>query len=181
MTKIVLVDQRQDGLADLIARQGKMQVETNFEWPLLADTVIGWLPDFKADSLGVQDLVDLVDRSEVAPAKIVMLSPLGTGDDVPMEEIIENEGSDAGMRVLEALFAVKMVDELELPYTVIRIPRLDGTELHDDIDLVPEGERIGNGLRPSEADVARVFYQALTTDRFLNQSIAVCLLLGFEN
>lgn len=76
MNRIVLIGRRNDGLRErLLSLLPDAVVEPSFHFKLQSQDVLCWLPkpDDPVDQ-DVYDLVDLIDDSNVTPAKIVMLS-----------------------------------------------------------------------------------------------------------
>ena len=168
--RIELVDEFTGDLGhQIVALTGAIR-HSNWQFTFPAKTVLGWLPDFSAPDLGVEKLVAAVDANPVAPQKIVMLSPAGTADDADLDQLISWYGANASTLLGDALYAVKMVDELELPYTVIRtlpVVRQGGGQ-----KLSPEGEPM-QGQATNQAVLAHLFGTALQTAQYQNQSIGL--------
>lgn len=87
---------------------------------------ICWLPSV-SDPVDdqVQELVDVIDRSKAQPAKIIVWSPAGTADDAQPDQLQQWWGPDWCKVIAAYLYMVKMVDELEFPYTVVRSLPID--------------------------------------------------------
>lgn len=172
MARIVVVSRRHDKLARLIMENSYAAVAVNsFDVDLEAGDIICWLPqvnDPVDDS--VQRLADLVDRSLFPPRKIVMLSIAGTADDADEAQLKHWYGKHAMQAVWAHQYAIKMIDELELPYVVVRALPL-GTN-PGQVKIVDEGQPL-TGERVSEQQLARILQTALTTSRFDNHSIGV--------
>lgn len=168
--RIELVDEFTGDLGrQIVALTGAIR-HPNWQFAFPANLVLGWLPDFSASDLGVRNLVAAVDANPVAPQKIVMLSPAGTADDADLDQLISWYGATAPTLLGDALYAVKMVDELELPYTVIRtlpVVRQGGGQ-----KLSPEGEPM-QGQATNQAALAHLFGTALQTAQYQNQSIGL--------
>lgn len=99
-------------------------VTTNFHGHLLLDQSIVWIPDpLSPVDQAVMDLVALVDRSAQQPAKLVMWSVPGTADDAEPAQVATWYGQQGPNLVQAHQYAIKMIDELELPYTIVRTPR----------------------------------------------------------
>ena len=125
-----------------------------------------WLPtvnEYVDDE--VQELAELIDHSLFLPSKIVMLSIAGTADDATNQQLQEWYGQQATQAVLAHQYAVKMIDEFELPYTIIRA-------LPTSLKVVREGEAL-EGKEIGLKQVAQIIEQAVTTDDFRNQSIGI--------
>lgn len=172
MGRIVLVSQRHDQLVATIMKNVPDAVAaTNFKIELQAGDVLCWLPtttEFVDDE--VQELASLIDRSLFLPAKIVMLSVAGTADDADEQQLKIWYGKQAMQVVLAHQYAIKMIDEFELPYTIIRALPL--TDEETAVHLVNEGQPL-NGEKVGVKQVAKVIERAVTTDNFQNQSIGI--------
>ena len=118
----------------------------------------------------VQELADLIDQSTFLPEKIVMLSIPGTADDASLEQVEKWYGKDARSMIMMYQYAVKMIDEFELPYTIIRA--LPITDEETSLKVVREGEAL-EGKEIGLKQVAQIIEQAVTTDDFRNQSIGI--------
>lgn len=172
MGRVVIVEHRQDRLAaDIMKGVDDAVVSTNFKLNLEAGDALCWLPlpNEPVDD-EVQDLVAMVDRNIFPPTKIVMLSIPGTADDADDQQIQRWFGKQGWQWVMAHQYAVKMIDELELPYTIIRTVPLTGQETSSAV--VPEEQPL-TGDHVGLSQVAQVLTTALTTDRYRNQSIGV--------
>ena len=149
-TPILIINQRKDRLADLVANQvkGQTTVVKEFANLTLKGQRLLWLADVDSpvDST-VFDLVDAVDSAAQAPGRIVLWSPAGTADDADDNQVVAWWGPDGKNLVLNYLYAIKMVDELELPYSVVRtVPIGEGAPSGQ---VVSEGEPLrGNAVNP---------------------------------
>lgn len=180
MDRIVLVSQRHDRLISTIMKNVPDAVAaTNFKLELQAGDVLCWLPqatEYVDDE--VQELAALVDRSLFLPAKIVMLSVAGTADDADEKQLKQWYGKQAMQIVLAHQYAIKMIDELELPYTIIRALPL--TDKKTTVQLVSEGTPL-RGEKVGVEQVAAVVERAVTTADFHNQSVGVAPLESEKN
>lgn len=172
MSRVVFVSQRHDQLlATLMKKVPDAVATTSFKFDLQQGDVICWLPmveEFVDDE--VQELATLIDHSLFPPTKIVMLSIAGIADDATKSQLHDWYGTQAMQAVLAHQYAVKMIDEFELPYTIIRSLPIIKTAAK--IKVVDEGEKlIGAGVGIKQ--LARVVEQAVTTDDFRNQSIGI--------
>ncbi|MGN1279952.1 MAG: NAD(P)H-binding protein, partial [Limosilactobacillus sp.] len=143
----------------------------NFDVELEAGDILCWLPQVN-DPVDdeVQQLAALIDRSLFPPQKIVMLSIAGTADDADETQLKKWYGKRAMQAVWAHQYAIKMIDELELPYVVVRaLPLGKGT---GQIQVVDEGQPLA-GENISEEQLATVLETALTTGKFDNHSIGV--------
>ena len=172
MGRVVIVEHRQDRLsAEIMKVVDDAVVATNFKQTLKAGDVLCWLPlpNEPVDD-EVQDLVTMVDDNIFPPTKIVMLSIPGTADDADDQQIAKWFGSKGWSWVMAHQYAVKMIDELELPYTIVRVVPL--TDQETTSIVVPEEQPL-TGSQVGISQVAQVLKTALTTDRYRNQSIGV--------
>lgn len=145
-------------------------VTTNFHGHLLLDQSIVWIPDpLSPVDQAVMDLVALVDRSAQQPAKLVMWSVPGTADDAEPAQVATWYGQQGPNLVQAHQYAIKMIDELELPYTIVRTPPLTagagGQVVAEGVPLTPDPVGIDR--------VAAVIAAAATPTRFLNQSVGI--------
>lgn len=172
MNRIVLIGQRTDRLIEqLHERLPEAIVEPSFHFKLQSQDTLCWLP-MANDPVDqdVYDLVDLIDDSHETPKKIVMLSIAGTADDAAKEQLESWYGKSALDTVLAHQYAIKMIDELEFPYVIVRslpiVPRETA------LKIVDEGQPL-TGQAVGLKQAAQVLKAALTTDRYYNQSIGI--------
>ncbi|MBB1079379.1 NAD(P)H-binding protein [Limosilactobacillus sp. STM2_1] len=172
MSRVVFVSRRHDKLVSLLMESVSAAVATtNFKIILQSGDVLCWLPTVTEDvDDEVQELAKLIDNSLFPPAKIVMLSIAGTADDATDEQLQAWYGKQAVQAVFAHQYAVKMIDEFELPYTIIRtLPIIDNDT---NVKIVNEGSLLtGEGIGIEQ--VAQVIKRAVTTDDFRNQSIGI--------
>ena len=164
MGRIVFISHRHDDLVPTIIKRVPEAVAlTSFKFEIQRGDILCWLPtvnEYVDDE--VQELAELIDHSLFLPSKIVMLSIAGTADDATNQQLQEWYGQQATQTVLAHQYAVKMIDEFELPYTI------EETSLKVVSEGNPlEGKEIGLG------QVAQIIEQAVTTDDFRNQSIGI--------
>lgn len=172
MGRVVIVSQRHDQLVPLIMKKVPDAVAvTNFKTELQAGDILCWLPtldEFVDDK--VQELVRLIDHSVFLPAKIIMLSLAGTADDASESQIQQWYGRRGQQLILAHQYAVKMIDELELPYTIIRTVPL--TTVATSSRVVAEGKKI-YGRQVGLMQLAELIEQVVVTDDYRNQSIGL--------
>ena len=83
--------------------------------------VICWLPIVQDPvDQQVQSVVAAIDQAQAKPARIVVWSPAGTADDATPTQLAKWWGKDWRQIWSSYLYMVKMIDELEYPYTVVR-------------------------------------------------------------
>lgn len=172
MSRVVMIEHRHDRLASEIMKiADDAVVATNFKVDLHAGDLLCWLP-LPGEPVDdqVQDLVTLIDQSVFLPQKIVMLSIAGTADDADSEQVKTWFGQQGPQWVMAHQYAIKMIDELELPYTIIRtLPLTDATTQSR---LVAEGQpMIGDQVGIDQ--LVHLLSQILLTDRYRNQSIGL--------
>lgn len=172
MGRVVLIENRNDDLAArILKKMPDAVVSTNFKIQLQSGDVLCWLPmakEYVDDE--VLQLADLIDKSIFQPVKIIMLSIPGTADDASTEQVEKWYGKDARSMIMMHQYAVKMIDEFEIPYTVVRIPPLVDAETA--AEVLAEGQSMTGGklgLNQLVENMQRV----IETDRYLNQSIGI--------
>ena len=172
MARIVVISRRHDKLARLIMENSYAAVaENGFDIKLAAGDILCWLPHVN-DPVDdeVQQLADLVDRSLFPPQKIVMLSIAGTADDADETQLKHWYGKHAMQAVWAHQYAIKMIDELELPYVVVRALPLGNAT--GSVKILDEGQPMA-GECVNEQQLTQVLQTALTTSKFDNHSIGV--------
>lgn len=172
MSRIVIVSRRHDKLVSTVMKKVPEAVAlTNFKFEIQNGDVLCWLPTVnEAVDDEVQELAALLDHSLFLPAKIVMLSIAGTADDATNQQLQEWYGRQAPQIVFAHQYAIKMLDEFELPYTIVRALPIVSDETT--LKIVDEGKPLqGEGI--GIAQVAQVIKRAVTTDDFKNQSVGV--------
>lgn len=132
--------------------------------------IICWLPKV-ADPVDeqVQDLVDMIDQAHNQPEKIVVWSPAGTADDAQPDQLQQWWGPEWRNIIAAYLYMVKMIDELEYPYTVVR--SLPVTAAGPAGKLVAEGKSM-TGQTVSLESVADAVVAACR-GKYTNESIGV--------
>lgn len=172
MGRVVVISQRHDRLTRLIMENSYDAVATtNFNFTVKQGDVLCWLPlpNEPVDD-EVQDLAALVDNSIFLPAKIVMLSVAGTADDAEEDQLKQWYGKQAVQDVLTHQYAIKMIDEFEIPYTIIRTLPLTAEETP--IQLLDEGQPL-HGTAVGEQQVAATILRVLSSAEFNNHSIGI--------
>ncbi|EKK21022.1 NAD(P)H-binding protein [Fructilactobacillus florum] len=102
--------------------------------------------------------------------RIIMVATAGIDQEV-QGSLKYNEIDDVPEYLREQRYAVKVIDETEVPYTIFRPGDLvaGGTR---PINLFAEGTQMPAG-EVSYETMASLVMQAVVTDRFLNQSVGV--------
>ncbi|WP_251573837.1 saccharopine dehydrogenase related protein [Limosilactobacillus agrestimuris] len=172
MGRVVLIDNRDDELVSkLIKKMPDAVVSTNFKVQLQSGDILCWLPkpnDYVDDE--VQELADLIDQSVFLPTKIVMLSIPGTADDASLEQVGKWYGKSARTMIMMHQYAVKMIDEFEIPYTIVRVPPL--TVANTETKITAEGQAMDGG-KVGIDQLVLLLQTVLKTNRYLNQSIGI--------
>lgn len=169
-----IVNQHQDELAQVLVKVLRPQavgIQPTFDEQLPPAATLCWLPATLApvDEL-VNGLVHYVDQADQSPAKVVMLTAAGICDDLTDEQAAQLYGNDFQDVVYAHQYAVKMIDELELPYTAVRVPQVVDNDVN--VAVTAEGQHLG-GLRVGRQQLASLLATVMTTDRYLNQSIGI--------
>ena len=172
MSRIIIVNQGATNLCHAVQnRLPKAIVYTDFHWQPQSDDIICWLPDDECRvDLAVSDLVTMLDENGVQPAKIIMKSVAGTADDAETNQISEWYGEGGSTMVMDHLYAIKMIDELEFPYTIVRTLPLTTHKVHR--QLMMEGKPF-SGQTSNIEQVADVIAKATQLEWFKNQSIGI--------
>ncbi len=172
MNRIVIINQGQTELCRALSQElDHCLVLDDFHWSLEPSDIICWLPaDNSRVDLAVNDLVALLDHSAAQPAKIIMKSIAGTADDASDQQLTSWYGENAQQMVMDHLYAIKMIDELEYPYTIIRsLPLVDRPV---DRSVMDEGQRFA-GRNSSLQATSHLMKNVIMTDEFQNQSVGI--------
>lgn len=175
MTQVLIV--AKDGLKLSEVVEGELQkrsfvvaTTTGFDEQTVNADVIAWLAAGKAVDDEVFDLIDQIDRRNVAPNKIVMLSLAGINEEVGSEKLATWYGGDVTSLILAYQYAVKMIDELEIPYTIVRTAPVVNRETA--LTITNEGQLLaGNEIGINQ--LGQVIADACGPEHYDNQSIGV--------
>ncbi|KIS03379.1 NAD(P)H-binding protein [Paucilactobacillus wasatchensis] len=151
-------------------QQTNHEVEFKSQFSQSTAAVLVWLPNEDAVDEDVFALVDAIDRRQLAPHKIVMLAVAGINDEVDTAKLKQQLGSNFADKINAFQYATKMLDELEVPYTLIRATKIVADKTPSVI--TNEGEPV-RGDQIGVAGVADLVMIAATTDRYLNQSVGI--------
>lgn len=170
---LAIVNQHQDQLTAALKDRlapAPVAVYPQFAHELPDHAILCWLAPLQApvDEL-VMGLVQLVDAGK-APAKIVMLAAAGICDDVDQAGLTQLYGDDYDNLVFAHQYAVKMVDELEIPYTIIRVPQI--VDQPGKATLTAENQPLAS-LQVSQDQLVATLASTMTTDRLVNQSVGL--------
>lgn len=134
-----------------------------------ADNIV-WMPGLDSADNEVFDLVDQLDARDSAPERIIVLSIAGINDEVDQAKLIQWYGADYENLLLGQQYAVKMIDELELPYTIVRsAPQINETTR---VEITHEGQNF-SGNKIGVIELAEVISQISLTGAYLNESIGI--------
>lgn len=144
MDRVVIVNTRHDSLAaSLMKLLPDAVAMSSFNFEMEEGNVICWLPAaFDPVDDSVNALAKLVDKSVMQPSRIVMLSIAGTADDADESLLRQWYGRNALGNVMAFQYAIKMIDELELPYTVVRTAPLVEQTSGDQVIITAEGQKM---------------------------------------
>lgn len=172
MNRIMIVNQKQEVLAEKVAHlMPQAHIRQNFKWQPQSGDVICWLTNDKLRvDQEVNEMVTMLDHWHAHPAKIVMKSVAGTADDATKQQLTEWYGADGRQLVADHLYAIKMIDELEFPYTIVRTLPLTDQQVHR--ELTAEGQPMV-GQFSNIDNVAQVIAKACSPDQFRNVSIGI--------
>lgn len=178
MARAVIVNTRHDSLAaSLMKLLPDAVAASSFNLSLEEGDVLCWLP---AENDPVDDqvnaLVNLIDSSVMQPSRLVMLSIAGTADDASENELKQWYGHNAIGKVMAYQYAIKMIDELELPYTIVRVAPLAAKRLKKcgEAIVMAEGQQLPNE-HVSISDLANILKLIVESGAYRNQSIGVTL------
>lgn len=172
MSRVVFVGKRHDKLIPLMMKLVPDAIAaTNFKFELQAGDVLCWLPmaNEAVDDKALE-LAALLDRTLFSPTKIVMLSIAGTADDATLAQLKQWYGPQAEQLLWAHQYAVKMIDEFELPYTIVRTLPIVSQKIAGEI--IAEGTHL-QGKHNGIDHVAQVIKRVVMTSDFDNQSIGI--------
>lgn len=172
MGRTVIVSRRHDQLSRLLMEKMYNAVAVSgFKFEFEQGDQLCWLaqPNDPVDD-EVQELAQLIDKTVFVPQKIVMLSMAGTADDATIDQLKQWYGRKAQEYLWAHQYAIKMIDELELPYTIVRA--LPTVATSTTAIITAEGQPMtGQGV--SEQELARVLVEILNHDRYAGQSLGI--------
>lgn len=172
MKRIIIVGNLQSALVKKTAAQlpGAMVVD-HWQFPVQAGDVLCWLPAISDEvDRDVFQLTSRLDQASGAVSRIVAWSPAGTADDADADQLASWWGPNWRGIIGAYLYAVKMIDELEYPYTIVR--SLPYSTNGGQGQVVAEGQRmIGQSVNVD--DVARAIAKACRDRSDLSQSIGI--------
>jgi hypothetical protein len=173
MATLTVIDEQRSRLGTLVAAKlpSKEVVLTDrFDTTLQTARVIVWLAPVERADDRVFELIDQIDARATAPEKIVMVTLAGINGEVPDEQLTRWYGDAAQELMLAHQYATKMIDELEIDYTLIRrVPLVDE---ETPVQVTNEGQPV-MGTRIGMQALSEIIVQACDPTVFRNQSIGV--------
>lgn len=82
------------------------------------------------------------------------------------------EVQDVKELMLEVKYVAKLVDETELPYTIIRPVEVKSEVQNQGAEITPEGQPIPTAV-VSERAVIKLVKQVILTEEYQNQSVGI--------
>lgn len=116
-----------------------------------------------------EGIIDQIEAGEIKANKIIFLATAGMDKEINPNWI---EVQDLKELLLEVKYVAKLVDETELPYTILRPVEVSDEVQNVALNIIPEGEKI-SVVRVSEANLRTVIIDAITTNNYINQSIGI--------
>ncbi|MEY8441117.1 saccharopine dehydrogenase related protein [Lactobacillaceae bacterium 24-114] len=172
MGKTIIVANRHDGMtAAIMKKMPDAIVSPNFDVEIDQGDTLCWLP-LPGDPVDeeVQELATLIDHSVFLPTKIIMLSLPGTADDTSEDELVNWYGKKVIGWLMAHQYAIKMIDEFEIPYTIIRTPLIINHETT--VEIVDEGKPLSSreiGL----PQLVTLITEVIKSQRYQNRSIGI--------
>lgn len=134
-----------------------------------ADQILFDLDEVDAD-LMTEAVIDIIVKQRYSFEKLVYLTRLGI-DLEYSDQSFANSKIEYAEYLKQQRYAIKLIDELEQPYTVIRIPELKVTN-NPQPRIISEGQKIKQASVSHET-IHEVLLKIMLTNQFDNQSIAV--------
>ena len=116
-----------------------------------------------------ETVVDRLEEQQLQVNKIVFLATAGMDNEIDPTWI---EVQDVRELMLEVKYVAKLVDETELPYTIIRPVEVKSEVQNQGAKITPEGQPITTAV-VSERAVTKLVKQAILTEEYQNQSVGI--------
>ncbi|MBM6585947.1 NAD(P)H-binding protein [Pediococcus acidilactici] len=116
-----------------------------------------------------ETVVDRLEEQQLQVNKIVFLATAGMDNEIDPTWI---EVQDVKELMLEVKYVAKLVDETELPYTIIRPVEAKSEVQNQGAETTPEGQPIPTAV-VSERAVTKLVKQAILTEEYQNQSVGI--------
>lgn len=120
--------------------------------------------------LNFEALFSALDEVNPPLEQFIMLSTAGIDNELN-EKVTYNNVDNAKEYLNEQRYAVKLVDEYEIPYTVLRPVEMT-QQNNGKLKIIDEGKSMNYG-KVSFDNVANVAYNVVVKKEFLNQSIGL--------
>ncbi|TPR39935.1 NAD(P)H-binding protein [Apilactobacillus micheneri] len=120
--------------------------------------------------LNFEALFSALDEVNPPLEQFIMLSTAGIDNELN-EKVTYNNVDNAKEYLNEQRYAVKLVDEYEIPYTVLRPVEMT-QQNNGKLKIIDEGKSMDYG-KVSFDNVANVAYNVVVKKEFLNQSIGL--------
>jgi hypothetical protein len=120
--------------------------------------------------LDFEELFDAIDEVQPPISHFVMLSAAGVDDEL-VSPISYPGVKDQAEFLKQQRYAIKIVDESELPYTIIRLSKLSENDSLD-YKLFNEGIKMPNATVSSRA-VAKLVLEVFQNNQLVNRSVGV--------
>lgn len=172
MKKLLIVGNNRfftDDLANIkIISDGK---NMNFTKEILKDidVLMFDLDEIDAD-IFTEEVVDLIIKEHYKFDKIIYLTRLGIDLEYDDQKFFSQKISYQEY-LKQQRYAIKLIDELEQPYTIIRIPEFKEKNGRNPI-IIPEGKKITTASVSHET-IKQILSEVILTNKYDNQSIAV--------
>ena len=115
-----------------------------------------------------ETVVDRLEEQQLQVNKIVFLATAGMDNEIDPTWIVQ----DVRELMLEVKYVAKLVDETELPYTIIRPVEVKSEVQNQGAEITPEGQPITTAV-VSERAVTKLVKQAILTEEYQNQSVGI--------
>nr|WP_054656670.1 NAD(P)H-binding protein [Lentilactobacillus otakiensis] len=120
--------------------------------------------------LYLESLFEAVDEVQPPIADIVMLSYAGVDDELTGS--VDYDGvKDQEEFIKQQRYAIKIVDESEIPYSIIRMGQLKDNQVAD-YELFNEGTKMPVSTVSPQA-VAKLAYEMLIEQKWINHSVGI--------
>ncbi|MBZ3777262.1 NAD(P)H-binding protein [Lentilactobacillus otakiensis] len=120
--------------------------------------------------LYLESLFEAVDEVQPPIADIVMLSYAGVDDELTGS--VDYDGvKDQEEFIKQQRYAIKIVDESEIPYSIIRMGQLKDNQVAD-YELFNEGTKMPVSTVSPQA-VAKLAYEMLIEQKLINHSVGI--------
>ncbi|WP_255552514.1 NAD(P)H-binding protein [Lactobacillus sp. Sy-1] len=151
------------------------QVDVTYEklyLPFISEVnfVLSFLGPMDVD-LAFEGLFDAIRSSQVKIEDFVMLSTAGIDNEVEGTMKYPDDVKDVDEYLKQQRYAIKVVDEAEIPYTILR-PATLVYQAEGELQIYDEGQPMPAGIVSRET-VAQVAVSAITSHQYVNQSIGL--------